>query len=73
VNTISWRMAFLINLPFLLIAYLATVRFVPESRDEEATGRFDWLGSVVIAVAVAGLALGPSGASSTAGASRWPS
>jgi MFS family permease len=58
VNTISWRMAFLINLPFLLIAYLATVRFVPESRDEQATGRFDWLGSLVVAVAVAGLAFG---------------
>jgi EmrB/QacA subfamily drug resistance transporter len=58
VNTISWRMAFLINLPFLLIAYVATVRFVPESRDDQATGRFDWLGSVVVAVAVAGLAFG---------------
>jgi EmrB/QacA subfamily drug resistance transporter len=58
VNSISWRMAFLINLPFLVIAYLATVRHVPESRDEEATGKFDWLGSVVIAVAVGGLAFG---------------
>jgi MFS transporter len=51
-------MAFLINLPFLLIAYLATIRFVPESRDEQATGRFDWLGSLVVAAAVAGLAFG---------------
>jgi EmrB/QacA subfamily drug resistance transporter len=58
VNTISWRMAFLINLPFLLVAYLATVRFVPESRDEQATGRFDWLGSLVVAAAVTGLAFG---------------
>jgi EmrB/QacA subfamily drug resistance transporter len=58
VNTVSWRMAFLINLPFLLIAYMATFRYVPESRDEEATGRFDWLGSVVVAVAVGGLAFG---------------
>jgi predicted MFS family arabinose efflux permease len=58
VNTISWRLAFLINLPFLLIAYLATVGFVPESRDEQATGHFDWLGSLVVAVAVAGLAFG---------------
>ncbi len=58
VNSISWRMAFLINLPFLVVAYLATVRFVPESKDEEATGRFDWLGSAVIAVAVGGLAFG---------------
>ena len=58
VNTISWRMAFLINLPFLLIAFLATVRFVPESRDDQASGRFDWLGSLVVALAVAGLAFG---------------
>ena len=58
VNTVSWRAAFLINLPFLAIAYYATVRYVPESRDEEATGRFDWLGSIVIAVAVGGLAFG---------------
>jgi EmrB/QacA subfamily drug resistance transporter len=58
VNTVSWRMAFFVNLPFLLVAYLATVRYVPESRDEEATGNFDWLGSLVVALAVGGLAFG---------------
>ncbi len=58
VNSVSWRAAFLINLPFLLIAYVATIRYVPESRDEEATGRFDWLGSAVIALAVGGLSFG---------------
>jgi EmrB/QacA subfamily drug resistance transporter len=58
VNAISWRMAFLVNLPFLLVAYLATVGFVPESRDHQATRRFDWLGSLVVAVAVAGLTVG---------------
>jgi EmrB/QacA subfamily drug resistance transporter len=58
VNSISWRMAFFINLPFLILAYYATVRYVPESRDEESTGQFDWLGSAVIALAVGGLAFG---------------
>ena len=57
VNSISWRAAFFINVPFLLIALYA-MRDVPESRDEEATGRFDWLGSLVVAVAVGGLAFG---------------
>jgi predicted MFS family arabinose efflux permease len=51
-------MAFFVNLPFLLVAYVATVRGVVESRDEEATGKFDWLGSFVIAVAVGGLSFG---------------
>ena len=58
VNTVSWRAAFLINLPFLVVSYLATLRHVPESRDEEATGRFDILGSFVVALAVGGLAFG---------------
>jgi EmrB/QacA subfamily drug resistance transporter len=58
VNTISWRAAFLINVPLLLLAYYATVRHVPESRDEQASGHFDWLGSAVVAIAVAGLAFG---------------
>jgi EmrB/QacA subfamily drug resistance transporter len=57
VNSISWRAAFFINVPFLLVALYA-MRYVPESRDEEATGRFDWLGSLVVAVAVGGLAFG---------------
>jgi EmrB/QacA subfamily drug resistance transporter len=57
VNSISWRAAFFVNVPFLLLALWA-MRHVPESRDEEASGRFDWLGSVVVALAVGGLAFG---------------
>jgi EmrB/QacA subfamily drug resistance transporter len=57
VNSISWRAAFFINVPFLLIA-LGAVRQVPETRDEEASGTFDWLGSLVIILAVGGLAFG---------------
>jgi EmrB/QacA subfamily drug resistance transporter len=58
VNSISWRAAFFVNIPILVVAYVATIRYVPESRDEEATGHFDWLGSAVVAVAVGGLAFG---------------
>ena len=57
VNSISWRAAFFINLPFLLVALYA-MRHVPESRDEESSGRFDWVGSAVMAIAVGGLAFG---------------
>jgi EmrB/QacA subfamily drug resistance transporter len=58
VNSISWRAAFFINVPLVLLAYYATLRHVPESRDEEATGRFDWLGAVVVGLAVGGLSFG---------------
>ena len=58
VNSISWRAAFFVNVPFLLVAILATIRHVPESRDEEASGTFDWIGSVVVVLAVGGLAFG---------------
>ena len=58
VDSISWRAAFLINVPLLLVAYYATVKHVDESKDADATGAFDWLGAAVIAVAIGGLAFG---------------
>jgi len=58
VDGISWRMAFLVNVPILAVALWATLRGVAESRDERATGRFDWLGSAVIAIGVGGLTFG---------------
>ena len=58
VDTLSWRAAFLINVPLILVAGWATWRHVPESRDEQASSHFDWLGAAVVAVAVGGLAFG---------------
>jgi EmrB/QacA subfamily drug resistance transporter len=58
VDVLSWRVAFLINVPLVLIALYAAIRHVPESRDETATGRLDWLGSIVIGVAVGGISFG---------------
>jgi EmrB/QacA subfamily drug resistance transporter len=58
VDTISWRAAFLINVPLVAIALWATYRHVPESRDEQASSKFDWLGAVLVGLAVGGLAFG---------------
>jgi EmrB/QacA subfamily drug resistance transporter len=58
VQSISWRAAFLINLPLVLVALYATAAGVDESRDEHASGDFDWLGAAVIAIGVGGLAFG---------------
>jgi EmrB/QacA subfamily drug resistance transporter len=58
VDTIGWRVAFLVNVPILILALWATISHVQESRDTEATGRFDWLGATVAALAVGGLTVG---------------
>jgi len=58
VDTISWRVAFLINVPLVVVAVWATARYVPESRNDKATGHFDWLGAAVVAIAVGGLSFG---------------
>lgn len=57
VTTISWRVAFLINLPIGIAAIWLTLRAVPESRREDA-GRLDWLGAAVVGLAVAGVSFG---------------
>jgi len=58
VDTLGWRVAFLVNVPLLGFALWATLRHIQESRDTETTGRFDWLGALVAALAVGGLAFG---------------
>ncbi len=57
VQAASWRAVFLVNVPLVALGIHA-LRYVPESRDEHASGRFDWLGAAVLAVGVGGLAFG---------------
>jgi EmrB/QacA subfamily drug resistance transporter len=58
VDTISWRAVFFINVPLIAVALLATRRYVEESSDPDAGHAFDWLGALVVALAVGGLAFG---------------
>ncbi|HET7677398.1 MAG TPA: MFS transporter [Candidatus Limnocylindrales bacterium] len=58
VNIASWRLVFLINVPLVAMALWATWRHLRESRDEHASGAFDWLGAAVVALAVGGLSFG---------------
>jgi EmrB/QacA subfamily drug resistance transporter len=50
----SWRWVFFINLPMAVIVILLSVWRVPESRNESASKRMDWLGA---ALATCGLGL----------------
>ena len=58
VEALSWRSAFLVNVPLVAIALWLTLRSMPESRDDEAKSGFDWLGSLVAALAIGGLSFG---------------
>lgn len=58
VETAGWRWVFLINLPLAALVVAVAVRHVPESRNPGATGRFDVLGAVLAALALAGITYG---------------
>ena len=58
VQSLSWRAAFLMNIPLILVALWLTHRHVTESRDEQAGRAFDWGGSALVAMAVGGLSFG---------------
>ena len=58
VDNLSWRWIFLLNVPLIALAVYAAMRHVKESRDEHASGNFDWLGALLVALAVGGLSFG---------------
>lgn len=58
IEHLSWRYAFLINLPFALAVLVLTFRYVPESRNPQAGKRLDWLGAVLASVGLGSLVYG---------------
>jgi EmrB/QacA subfamily drug resistance transporter len=55
---ISWRLAFLINVPFALLVIILTFRYVPESRDQSAAGNLDWIGATLASIGLGCLVYG---------------
>jgi EmrB/QacA subfamily drug resistance transporter len=51
----GWRLVFLLNLPLAVVVVLVARRSVPETRDEQATGRLDLPGASYAALGLAGL------------------
>lgn len=54
----SWRAIFFINVPIGFLAVFLAARFVPESRDEQATGPLDWPGVLTLMFGLAGMLYG---------------
>src|SRR5215216_3042658 len=52
VTQYPWEWIFLINIPVGIVAILATLAVVPESRDPLATGKLDWGGLLFSAAAI---------------------
>jgi EmrB/QacA subfamily drug resistance transporter len=55
IGSVSWRAVFFINLPVCVVAGALAARHVPETRDEHATGRLDWLGGATLAAGLVGV------------------
>ncbi|HLJ58340.1 MAG TPA: MFS transporter [bacterium] len=58
VDTLTWRAAFLMNLPFVALAVWVVARHVRESRDPQAARGFDIPGTITAALAIGGLVFG---------------
>ena len=57
VDHASWRWIFLINLPLAALTVWLALRWVPETRDPRAHGRFDVAGAALASIALAALTL----------------
>ena len=55
---ISWRAAFLVSVPVIAFAAWVTARYMAETRDEESSGRFDFVGAAIVALSIGGLTFG---------------
>jgi MFS family permease len=58
VDALSWRWVFLINIPIIAVAWWLLVRYVPETRDQQAPKRLDWPGTALTIVGLGGIAYG---------------
>lgn len=58
IDQVSWRWVFFINVPLAVAVILISLRFVPESRDDEAAEGIDWAGAALATVGLGGLTFG---------------
>jgi MFS family permease len=58
IGTFSWRWIFFLNIPLVAAVILITWVRVPESSDDKASKRIDWLGAILATVGLGGLVFG---------------
>lgn len=55
IDSVSWRLVFIINLPLIAAATFITIRHVPETRESGEATRVDYAGGTALATGLAGL------------------
>ena len=71
IDLLDWRAVFWINVPLAALAIWMTLHAVPESKDPDAHGSTDWLGSVLAIAGFGALAYGLSAFSEGTDVATW--
>ena len=58
VDDLSWRWVFFISVPFIGAAVWLMLRYVPETRAEDAPESLDWVGAALVTLSLGGIAYG---------------
>lgn len=58
IEHVSWRAAFLINVPFAAGVIMLSLRFMSESRDPSRSARIDWTGAILAVFGLGGIVFG---------------
>lgn len=58
IEHVSWRAVFFLNVPLALVVLALAYLFVPESRDEEETGKIDLLGAALATLGLGAIVFG---------------
>jgi len=58
IQAFSWRWIFFINIPLAAVLLLITWKYVPESRDEDASTSVDWLSALLVTLGLGGIVFG---------------
>lgn len=53
IHLLSWRWVFLFNIPMILGSFLLVLCYAQDSKSDEASPKIDWLGAVILAMAMA--------------------
>jgi EmrB/QacA subfamily drug resistance transporter len=71
IDHLSWRWAFFLNVPLAAAVLAITAWKVPESRDEKAPRRIDWLGALLATAGLGGIVFALVESSELGWSNRW--